>query len=73
MNDTVLVLVEQSECSFTVRLVSLVICDVNDDHVVNLSQILRIQFLAAHIPDRNVDEVSLGRMGDPADKFRLTV
>jgi len=73
MNHAVLVLVQQRICSFTIRLVALIVSDVDDHNVVDLSQIISIQFLAAHIPYRYIKVVALGRVRYAADKLWLAV
>ena len=66
-------LVKQRICSFTIWLVAFIVSDVDNHHVVDLSQIISIQFLAAHISYRYVKVVTLCRVRYAANKLWLAV
>ena len=66
-------LVQHGIRSFTVTLVLSLIDVLDNQHIVLDLQSCSIEFLATHVPNANVNALSISRVRDASDQLWLTV
>ena len=73
LDNTVEVVAHESEGPLALGLVRALINIVHYEHIIFNGECLRVELLAAHIPDAYIDVVTVSAVGNSTDELRLTV